>query len=260
MIGWSQVARGLPVTHPHLDRSILAPRNPPRTCGPHPEFTKSKRTLPLSGPKDEQQVIMKKTFTFTPAKMADLKKLAMQNNPNAMPTSFEVLTAVIWICWTRAMKINSHDVTQILSVVDGRTKLQPPLPKPYIGNGIVLACAQSKVSDLTGEPLSFAVQLVHESIKKITGDYVRSTIDYRDVKRKPVEHVNTLWITKWSRIPFYDVDFSWGEPKQVAPALLLDNLVVLLSEGKNGKNLLVSISLPSEAMEIFQEQMESILS
>ncbi|KAI3457667.1 hypothetical protein Pfo_014330 [Paulownia fortunei] len=263
---WCQVAKGLPLsTHPHLDRSILSPRQPPKFDIPHPEYSKSRSPLiPLLGHKQEEKVIVTRSFCLTPTKLSQLRKLAMQKNNNnetisPAPTSFELISALAWICWTRARKVSPEKTSQIVTAIDGRAKFQPPMPRSYFGNGIAWSCAQSRARELTSEPFSYAVGIVRDAIKAVTEEYIRSAIDYHEVTRKPLEHENTLWITKWSRIPFYEIDFGWGEATQVAPASIMENLVVSLSQGKDSKNLVMSLSLPTEAMEIFQELMESEL-
>ncbi|KAL3849313.1 hypothetical protein ACJIZ3_011195 [Penstemon smallii] len=255
LIYWCQITKKSHLSiPPHLDSSILSSRQPPKIQNSHPEYSKSK--APLIPQLTQKQIKINKSFTFTPLNLSLLNKLAMQNNPNFTPTAFELISAVIWICWTKALKLSPTKTTQILTAVDGRQKFDPPLPKPYFGNGIVWSCARSKVDDLTRAPFSFAVRIVQEAIKEVTEEYIRSAIDYHELTRKPLEQENTLWITKWSRLPFYEVDFMWGEPRQVAPASLVDNLVVTLSEGNKSEKLVVSLSLPAEAMEIFEEQME----
>ncbi|KAH6780962.1 hypothetical protein C2S52_012199 [Perilla frutescens var. hirtella] len=269
LMNWSQVAKGLPMlTSPNLDTSIFSPNQSPQIHSSHPEYSKSKSPLIPTLNQKQHKIILNNSFCFTPTKISQLKKLALHNNnnnnnnneeePNSRaPTSFELISALVWICWTKATRVSPEKTTQILTAVDGRPKLQPPLPPGYLGNGIVWSCARSKAQELTSQAFSHAVGIVRDAIKAVTEDYIRSAIDFHEVTRKPLEKENTLWITKWSRLPFYEADFGWGTAEQVAPASLLDNLVVFLSQGKDSRNLVISVRLPAEEMEIFKELIES---
>ncbi|XVF44780.1 hypothetical protein PTKIN_Ptkin02bG0151400 [Pterospermum kingtungense] len=185
--------------------------------------------------------------------------MAKEEEFAAPPTSFEVISALMWIMRTKAFKIEAHRTTKLLTAVDGRPKFKPALLECFFGNGIVWSCAQCMAGDLVRKPFSFAVKIVHEAIKEVTEDYIKSAIDYYELTRRGLEMENTCWITKWSRLTFYDVDFGWGKPQQVAPASLVDNLAVTLAQEKDSKNIILSVGLPVSVMKIFQELMQSVL-
>lgn len=268
MMSWSEIARGLPLSvKPHMDRSFLSPRKPPKVHFPHPEYSKLER--PLIPTLIPNNTTVTKSFCISPSMIFKLRKLAMQDNNNSnnnksapdsqAPTTFELISALTWICWTKAMKVGPEETNQICTAVDGRHKLQPPMPEGYVGNGIVWSCAQSRARDLTAQPFSYVVGIVHAAIKAVTEEYVRSTIDFHEVTRKPLEPDNTMFITKWSRLPFYEIDFGWGVPSQVAPGATFDNLVVVLSHQMDSEDRVISLNLPLDAMEIFQEVIQSRL-
>lgn len=251
MKSWSEIARGFPLTiRPHLERSILlSPRNPPKINFPHPEFMEGPLT-PILIP---NPLLVTKSFCFTPAMFSRLRELAAKESKSA-PTNFELISALAWICCTKAKRMGPCETTQICTAIDGRCKLgKPPMPKGYFGNCITWSCAQSRAQDLTSRPLSYALGIVQDAINKVTEDHVRSTIDFHQVTRKPLGMVNTMYITKWSRLPCYEIDFGWGHALQVAPGAILENLIIFLSHGKDSKDVVISLSLPLDAMDIFQE-------
>lgn len=254
---WCQVARGLPLSvPPYLDRTIFSARQPPNIQISHHEYTKTRYPLPTLVHQN-QQLRINRTFCFTPKLLSQLKNSVIGNNNNnnqfsSAPTSFELIAALVWICWTNATKINPESKTKLLIAVDGRPKFFEPLPEGYFGNVIAWSCAQSKARDLTRKTLDFAVRMVQNAIKEVTEDYIRSAIDHHEVTRKGLDLENSLWIAKGTRLSFYEANFGWGEPVQVGPASLVDNLAVTLLEGKAGENLAVSLSLPASQMEVFQ--------
>ncbi|KAL8477273.1 hypothetical protein ACS0TY_029531 [Phlomoides rotata] len=256
MKSWSGIARGFPLPiRPHLDRSILSPRTPPKIYFPHHEFLEGPLT-PILIP---NPLLVTKSFCFTPTMLSRLRELVMQNNNNKnepvsrAPTNFELISALTWIYCTMAKKVGPEEISQLCTAVDGRHKLQPPIPKGYFGNGITWSCARSRAQDLTSQPLTYVVGIVHNAIRTVTKDHIKSTIDFHEVTRKPLGMVNTMYITKWNRLPIYEIDFGWGVASQVAPGAILENLIIYLSHEKDSKNVVISLSLLVDAMDIFQE-------
>ncbi|CAI9754472.1 unnamed protein product [Fraxinus pennsylvanica] len=148
--------------------------------------------------------------------------------------------------------INPESKTKLLIAVDGRPKFCQPPPEGYFGNVIAWSSAQSKARDLTRKTIDFAVRIVQNAIKEVTEDYIRTAIDHHELTRKGLVLENSLWITKGTRLPFYEANFGWGEPMQVGPASLVDNLAITLLQGKDSENIAVSLSLPASQMEVFQ--------
>ncbi|KAH6788673.1 hypothetical protein C2S51_003679 [Perilla frutescens var. frutescens] len=267
MASWSEIARGLPLSiNPCLDRSILFARKSPKIEFLHPEYSKIERPLtPLFTQGDK--TTLTKSFCFTPTAVSRLRKSGQNNNDNnnknepvsRVPTTFELISALAWTCWTKAKKLSPGETSQVVTAVNGRSKLRPPVAEGYFGNCIVWACAKSTAQELTSKPFSYAVGMVHNALNAVTEDYVRSAIDFHELTGRPLESENTMWITKWSRLPFYEIDFGWGRASKVAPGAVLENLAVILSDEKDSKNMVVSMSLPAEAMEMFQELIESEL-
>ncbi|XP_022762417.1 omega-hydroxypalmitate O-feruloyl transferase-like [Durio zibethinus] len=256
---WSQITKGLPLSVvPFLDRTILSARQPPLIDIPHPEYVRKERPTKNASLQFPEPLVYQ-SFCVEPKKLYQLKQLAKEGEFAAPPSSFEVISALMWIMRTKAFKIEPHKTTKLLIAVDGRPKYKPPLPECFFGNGIAFSCAQCTARDLVQKPFSFAVKIVHESIKEVTEGYIRSAIDYYELTRGGLEIENTCWISKWSRLTFYDVDFGWGKPQQVAPASIVENLVLTLAQGKDSKNLILSLALPESAMKIFQELMQSEL-
>ncbi|XP_027155716.1 omega-hydroxypalmitate O-feruloyl transferase-like [Coffea eugenioides] len=244
---------------PHLDRSILSPRLPPIVNITHDEYIKQEKKR-LAFPPSLNGKVMHKSFCFYKNTLCRLRLLAMEvKDISTTPTNFELISALLWINWTKAFKIKPEATTRILTAVDGRPKSKPPLPNCYFGNGIAWSCAHSKAGELAQKPFSFAVKFVHDATKAVTEDYIKSAIDHYEVARQQLEFQDTFWISKWSRLPFNEIKFGWGDPQEVAPASLVDNLVVCVSQGKDIENIVVSLSLPSVVMERFEGFMKEEL-
>ncbi|KAK3039100.1 hypothetical protein RJ639_028846 [Escallonia herrerae] len=252
---WAETARGLPLAVlPFLDRSILKSRNPPKTEYQHQEFAE---ILELSSTTElHKDEMMYMSFSFSPEKLEKLKKKAMEDGVLSKCSTFEALSAFVWRARTEALKLPPLQQTKLLFAVDGRFKLDPPLPKGYFGNGIVLTNSVCQAGELLENPLSFAVGRIQGAIKMVTDSYVRSAIDYFEVTRARPSLASTLLITTWSRLSFHTTDFGWGEPILSGPVALPEKEVTLfLSNGGERKNINVLLGLPSSAMKRLQELM-----
>ncbi|XP_039173447.1 omega-hydroxypalmitate O-feruloyl transferase-like [Eucalyptus grandis] len=180
--------------------------------------------------------------------------------PSIVPTSFEVISALLWILRTKALGIHPHETVKLLIAVDGRPKFDPPLPSGYFGNVLVWSYAECRARELFHKPFSFAVQTVHEVLQCVTDSYIRSSIDHIELNRVVVDREgNTCCISKWSRLPFYKTDYGFGRPFQVAPATVPQNVVLVSSQSTESDNLVVSLGLPCDAMDVFSKLIQSEL-
>ncbi|KAK1281815.1 Omega-hydroxypalmitate O-feruloyl transferase [Acorus calamus] len=70
----------------------------------------------------------------------------------------------------------------------------------------------------------------------VTGEYMRSAVDYFEATRARPSLAGMLLLTTWSRLSFDTTDFGWGEPTRSGPVALPEKEVVLfLSRGKEKK-------------------------
>nr|UJH94664.1 alcohol acyltransferase 2 [Jasminum sambac] len=260
---WSRVARGLPLSvPPFLDRSIFSPRHPPKIEIPHPEFAKTKNPLPSLNSQNQEATY--ETLCFTQNTLRQMRKSVIQDDYHQFsnstpPTSFELISALMWLCWTKASKVSPVSTTKLLTAIDGRPKFRQPTPECYFGNDIAWSCAQCKTAELMSKPLGFALRKVKNAIKEVDEDYIRSEIDYHEVTRKGLDFENSLVITKWSRLPFCEANFGWGEPMHVAPTSIGDNLAIVFSKEKDSGSIAVLLRLPASQMEVFRGHVQKLI-
>lgn len=255
---WGQTARGLPLSVPPvIDRSVLKPRDPPIISNPHHEFEEIANISDTASLYKEE--LLYRSFYFEPEDLDRIKSKALEDGIINKCTSFEALTAMVWRARTAALQLNPDQKTKLLFAVDGRQRLNPPLPKGYFGNGIVLTNAIATSNQLLANPLSHSVGLVQGAIKMVTDEYIRSAIDYFETTRARPSLAATLLITTWSRLAFQDADFGWGQPTASGPVMLPEKEVILfLAHGEERRSINVLLGLPSSAMVKFQELMEEL--
>ncbi|WJX81148.1 histone H3.1, variant 2 [Trifolium repens] len=255
---WGELARGQPLSIPPiLDRTILKARNPPKIEHLHQEFADIEDKSNTNSLYEDEMVY--RSFCFDLEKLKELKKKAMEDENGVLQscTTFEVLSAFVWIARTKALKLLPEQETKLLFAVDGRAKFEPKLPKGYFGNGIVLTKSVCKAGEITNKPLSYTVKAIQEAIKSVTDSYMRSAIDYFEVTRARPSLACTLLITTWSRLPFHTTDFGWGEPVLSGPVSLPEKEVILfLSHGQERRSINVLLGLPAPVMKIFQDLMQ----
>lgn len=253
---WGEIARNLPLSvPPFLDRTILKSRNPPQIGFPHHEFAEIEDISNSSIHSEERMLY--RSFCFDVEKLEKLKAKAMEDGRLSKCTTFEVLSAFVWRARTQALSLKPEQQTKLLFAVDGRQKFNPPLPKGYFGNGIVLTNSLCSAGELLNNPLSFSVDLVQKAVYMVTDSYMRSAIDYFEVTRARPSLSATLVITTWSRLSFHTTDFGWGKPLLSGPVALPEKEVILfLSRGKEKKSLNVLLGLPASAMNIFEQIMQ----
>ncbi|KAL5543845.1 hypothetical protein UlMin_007629 [Ulmus minor] len=253
---WGEIARGLPLNvPPFLDRSILKARNPPKIESAHDEFAEIEDISDTSKLYDEEMLY--RSFCFDPEKLDQLKKTAMEDGVLEKCTTFESLSAFVWKARTKALKMQPDQKTKLLFAVDGRSRFEPPIPKGYFGNAIVLTNSLCRAGEMLENPFSFTVGLVQKAVQMVNDSYMRSAIDYFEITRARPSLAATLLITTWSRLSFHTTDFGWGDPVLSGPVALPEREVILfLSHGKERKSINVLLGLPASAMKTFEELMQ----
>ncbi|KAG6686175.1 hypothetical protein I3842_11G004200 [Carya illinoinensis] len=228
---WGETARGLSLNiPPFLDRSILKSRNPPKIESQHHEFAKIEDI-------SETSKVYKEEMLYS--------SFSMEDGVLDKCTTFEALAAFVWRARTQSLRMQPDHKTKLLFAVDGRSRFEPPLPKGYSGNGIVLTNAICSAGEQLEHPLSFTVGL-----------YMRSAIDYFEVTRARPSLSATLLVTTWSRLSFHTTNFGWGEPIFSRLVALPEKEVILfLSHRKERKSINVLLGLPASAMKIFEQLM-----
>jgi omega-hydroxypalmitate O-feruloyl transferase len=255
---WSETARGMPLTtKPVLDRSILRSRQPPKIDFHFDQYApaETSNVSNISNPFQGEQILTK-CFLFDSNKLAILKSMAMEDGTIKSCSNFTALTAFVWRARCKALQMNPDQTTPLLLVVDVRSKLNPPLPKGYFGNGIVLITCPGRAGELIKNTLSFAVEEVQNGIKMVNEEFVRSWIDYLEVMGAKDFPLHSYFkVSSWTRLSIECSDFGWGEPAQFACTNLPKNSAFFLPDGKEKKGINLILDLPVTAMSTFQELM-----
>uniref|UniRef100_A0A0D3HM58 Uncharacterized protein n=1 Tax=Oryza barthii TaxID=65489 RepID=A0A0D3HM58_9ORYZ len=226
---WAETARGAVelTVPPFLDRTLLRARDPPVISFEHHEFEEIPDVSDTAALYADQDLLYR-SFCFDPDRLERVRALALagagaENGDDLVGgrcTTFEALSGLVWRARTRALGLAPEQRTKLLFAVDGRRRFEPPLPRGYFGNGIVLTNAATRA---------------------------RPSL------------ASTLLITTWSRLAFHGADFGWGAPAMSGPVTLPEKEVILfLAHGEERKSINVLLGLPASAMDAFQELMDEI--
>ncbi|XP_020165075.1 fatty alcohol:caffeoyl-CoA acyltransferase-like [Aegilops tauschii subsp. strangulata] len=249
---WAEMARGVPLSSPpFLDRTVLRARTSPTVAFPHEEFAEMEDVSGLAGLREEPRV--HRAFAIDADRLARLKRQA------CACSTFVALTAFVWRATSRAMRMRPEQKSKLMFAVDGRWRVDPPLPRGFCGNAVVFACCVSTAGDLLGGPVSAAARWIQDAIRRTADAFIRSAIDYVEVDggRAPSMTATTL-VTAWNRLGFHAADFGWGEAAQSGPAELPRGEVVMFMRDVRDGSIVVLLGLPRSCMQEFQDMVDLI--
>ncbi|KAK9905121.1 hypothetical protein M0R45_000457 [Rubus argutus] len=179
-------------------------------------------------------------------------------------TSFEVFAAHLWKCACRARQLADDQETKFYTAVNGRTRLQPPLPPGYFGNVIFVATTTALAGDLISRPIRYAASCIRNALERMDDEYLRSTLDYLELQplrdrtsafaRGAHYRSPNLAITSWVTLPLYDADFGWGRPAFMGRAgIPNEGKAYISSSPSNDGSISMVIHLQSQHMKLFSK-------
>ncbi|KAL1216515.1 Omega-hydroxypalmitate O-feruloyl transferase [Cardamine amara subsp. amara] len=266
---WAATAKtGKLITDPEpvWDREAFKPRNPPMVKYPHHEYLPIEERSNLTNSLWETKPLQK-CYRISKEFQCRVKSIAQRQDSSLVCSTFDAMAAHLWRSWVKALDVKPLDYNLRLTFsVNLRTKLETlTLRKGFYGNVVCLACAMSSVDSLVNDPLSKTTRLVQEARVRVSEDYLRSMVDYVEVKRPTkLEFGGKLMITQWTRFEMYETaDFGWGKPVYAGPIDLrpTPQVCVLLpaggAESGNDQSMVVCLCLPPSAVHNFTRILSS---
>ncbi|GER27250.1 HXXXD-type acyl-transferase family protein [Striga asiatica] len=174
-------------------------------------------------------------------------------------STFDVVTGCLWRCRTAAISTGPHQVFRVNCIVDCRKRFDPPLPGGYYGNVVVGPPAVSAAGELCGSSLEYAVELVRRAKLEATEEYVRVIATRGRVDDFP-RVIRNFVVSDLTSMGIEKVDYGWGEPVyggNPVPMTVFASAVSSYTVSRNSKGesgILVPMSLPANAMEVFAKE------
>nr|UOI87850.1 shikimate O-hydroxycinnamoyltransferase [Althaea officinalis] len=220
---WADMARGVsPTIAPFLDRTLLRAREPPTPIFRHVEFEPSPSLKTISDTESqsvpEPSIVSIFKITADQVKALKAKVTKVSGNTKHGFSTYSILTAHIWRCATKARDLSEDQELKLTIPIDGRYRLQPLLPPGFFGNVIFHAAPVALAGEIRSEPLIDTVKRVHEILREMNDEYLRSgidlietTTDVTTVRRgsKTMQCPN-LSINSWMRLPIQLCRFWLG--------------------------------------------------
>ncbi|XVF35582.1 hypothetical protein REPUB_Repub18cG0158400 [Reevesia pubescens] len=258
---WADMARGLPLKiAPFIGHTLLRARVPPTPTFHHDEYDPSP-VINNPKPSDDEPSIVS-VFKLTTDQLNALKTKSQENSKDAKYSTYNILAAHIWRCVTKARCLSEDQETKLYIPVDGRYRLDPPLPPAYFGNVIFETTAVARAGELESESFSETINRIQQKIKKMDDAYLRSAIDYMetvpnidDLVRGPHNFKNpNLGLVSWMLLPIHDADFGWGLPLYMRPAnVVQEGKMYILRNPNNDGSISVVTRLQAPYMKLFEE-------
>lgn len=250
----AELARGLPTptVAPAWSRELLEARSPPTPSFPHHEFDV---IPPPVGPPPAADDMVVRSFTFTAADIASIKKHLRQPLLRDTSTTFEALTAFLWRARSGALEVAPGEDVQLVFIANFRAFPELSLPAGYYGNACVPTTVMADAAALRDGSIDDAVALVRQAKSAVTAEYVRSTLDVLVLRGRPcLSMQNNMFMVSDNRhAGFNRLDFGWGEPVYGGPTHTIFGLCNLVAvKDRDGQDAVeVPIALPRAAMERF---------
>nr|KYP53836.1 Anthranilate N-benzoyltransferase protein 2 [Cajanus cajan] len=260
---WAKLARGeTPESNeiPFLDRKLLKLPNQSAPSVDLPEW-KPVPKIPAGLEQNKRSAALLKLTS------SQVKKLKMANNESmkegARPYStFEVISAHIWRCASKAREIGENQPTLVRFSVDIRNRLIPPLPQNYFGNALAKTVTpKCCVGDIISNPLCHASQKIREAVYVVTNEYIRSQLcstlgqeqlDYIS-KGVPYSGSHNILLTSWISMPVYEADFGWGKPVHFGLAHVSQEDRAMITRSSDGDGVVVSMHFQTSQMQLFKK-------
>ncbi|TVU25315.1 hypothetical protein EJB05_27807 [Eragrostis curvula] len=184
-------------------------------------------------------------FFFGPAEISAIRS-SVPESLAKRSTVFELLAAVTWRCRTAALGYEPNKLVRFIVTLQSH---------------IVFPVAETTASELCGNPLSHALELVHKAKSEANDEYVRSTVELLASRKWPAVVLDrTFVVSDLTALGEDRIDFGWGKRIAGGVPMAADILTKLLSyfmkcKGADGEDcIVVPMYLPKTAMDTFAAQ------
>ncbi|THG04825.1 hypothetical protein TEA_010439 [Camellia sinensis var. sinensis] len=281
-----------PSVPPIWQRHLLSARQPPSITCPHHEYdqalagaatttTTANKTTTSHHEYDQalagaaattttttakETTTIDRSFFFGAKEIRAIRNHLPHHHHSTTATTFELLTACVWQCRTRALCLAPDETVRVSCIVNGRgNKYGLNLPPGYYGNVITYPTAMTKAGMLSMLPLGYALELVKKAKAQVSEEYFRSVADLMVIKGRPLYSLDgnkDYIVSDTTRAGFDKVDFGWGMPVfgGVPRAISLISFFARFRDIRGGEDVIVvPMSLPESVMDRFEQELKKMI-
>ncbi|KAJ8478293.1 hypothetical protein OPV22_022020 [Ensete ventricosum] len=132
-------------------------------------------------------------------------------------STFDVVTAILWQCRTRAISLDPHADMHLGFAANTRHMLRGLLPQEgFYGNCVYPMGIKANARTIAGSSPVEVIELIRAAKERMPAmflDWVMGVAE-DDPYEVPLEY-GTLVVSDWSRVGFSEVNYGWGEPIHV---------------------------------------------
>ncbi|KAK7337866.1 hypothetical protein VNO77_18454 [Canavalia gladiata] len=262
----AEMCRGArePSIPPVWRRELLQARDPPRITCNHREYEQVPDSSQEVTMTSYEEHMVQRSFFFGPIEIAAIRRLVPKHLGEF--TTFDVITACLWYCRTKALQIEAEDDVRIMCIVNARARFNPPLPVGYYGNAFAYPSVVTTAGKLCGNPFGYAVQLINKVKGEVTEEYMHSVADLMVTKGRCLfTTVRSFIVSDLRRFNFRELNFGWGKAVYGGVAKAGAGPfpgVTFLNPSKNAKGeegLVLPLWLPAKAMDRFASELHHML-
>eukprot|EP00250_Pteridium_aquilinum_P016724 c23256_g1_i1 orf=36-1838(+) len=137
-------------------------------------------------------------------------------------TRFEALCAHLWRRVVASRCLKGNTMVGLVIMIDVRSRVEPIIPKEYVGNAILARTIIATASEILGEPFYETIARIRCTINKITNLAIKREIAWSEgITRHQLAHWGhgfvCLNVVSSPRFPIFDVDFGWHPPSCARP-------------------------------------------
>ncbi|KDP27251.1 hypothetical protein JCGZ_19950 [Jatropha curcas] len=226
-----------------------------------PGFNDTPKSLKLLPADNSLSNLARATFDLSPEDIKKLRQklLSQLDDPNQTKTmhlsTFVLSYAYTLVCIAKARMFEGKRKIIIAFAADWRDRLDPPLPKNYIGCCVTTNPIFTEAETLIDENgFSFVAMKLSDMIKGLEKGILAGEKEKLGLVLKSIEvgHEDVIAVSASPKFEVYETDFGWGRPKKVDFTSIDWNggISLLKSKGSNG-GVEVGIVLEKREMEIF---------
>ncbi|KAM0886637.1 hypothetical protein ACQ4PT_029573 [Festuca glaucescens] len=146
-------------------------------------------------------------------------------------STFDVAIAKVWQARTRAIKYSPEAQVHLCFFANTRHLLTQVLPKDggFYGNCFYPVTVTATAEDIAIAELLGVIKMIRDGKAGLPLEFAKWAAG--DAKVDPYqltfEH-NVLYVSDWTRLGFFEVDYGWGAPSHIIPFTYADYMAVAL--------------------------------
>ncbi|CAD5177007.1 unnamed protein product [Musa acuminata subsp. malaccensis] len=142
-------------------------------------------------------------------------------------STFDVVTAMLWQCRTRAISLDPHADLDLGFAANTRHLLRGLLPEEgFYGNCVYPMGIKANAGTIAASSLVEVILLIRDAKDSLSAKFSECMMGGSAENPYAVPPgYGTMAVSDWSRVGFSEVNYGWGEPIHVVPLTDDNNLV-----------------------------------